>query len=93
LGVKKISLVVVCVLIFAIASIVSTTEVATKEQLGSFVVFLAGLHFVYGYLFNTEIHMTGYTVPVGERPVLRLGLLIAGLGVMFGTVMFILGLV
>jgi len=93
LDLKKTSLVAVCILIFATVSIVSTTEMAIKEKLGLFVVFLLGLHFVYGYLFNTEIHMNGYTVPVGERPVLRLGLLIAGLGVMFGAMMFILGLV
>ena len=93
MSVKKVLLVVVCVLIFATASIVSTTGVALKEQLGSLVVFLLGLHFVYGYLFNTEIHMSGYTVRVGERPALRLGLLMAGLGIMLGTIVYVLGLV
>lgn len=91
--VKKILFVVVCVLIFAIANIVSTTKVALKEQLGLFVAFMLGLHFVYGYLFNTEIHMSGYTVRVGERLTLRLGLLVAGLGVMLATVVYVLDLV
>ena len=90
---KKVLLVVVCVLIFATANIVSTTEIAIKEQLGLLIVYLLGLHFVYGYLFKTEIHMTGYTVRVGERPALRLGLLVAGLGVMLGAVVYVLGLV
>ena len=93
MNVKKVSLVAVCILIFATASIASTADIAIKEQLGLLVVFLSGLHLVYGYLFSTEIHMSGYTVPVDERPLLRLGLLIAGLGVMLGTIMYVLGLV
>ena len=42
------------------------------ERLTAIAVSLSGFHMVYGYLFNTQIHMTGYTVPVGERPILRI---------------------
>lgn len=87
---KKIFLIVAFILIFAAAIVASTNNFSIKEQFGLLVVFLLGLHFVYGYLFNTEIHMAGYTVRVGERPILRLGLLVAGIGAMLGAVMYIL---
>ena len=78
-------------LLFFVGSIVgSEVDINTIELIELLVVFLLGLHFVYGYIFGTEIHLTGYTVPAEERPILRVFIFITGIGIMLGTITYIL---
>jgi hypothetical protein len=86
---KKIAMVAGCTILLTSALIASPTEVSLKEKLGIAAVFFLGLHFVYGVIFDTDIHMTGYTVAAGESRALRIGLLIAGLVVMLGAVLYV----
>ncbi len=51
--------------------------------LGGVVVIAQGLHFIYGVIFKTEIHMAGYIVPANERPILRVILLLGGIYTVF----------
>ncbi len=85
---KKVLLISVSVIAFVIANVFSS-DIDLKERTGLFVVFLLGLHFVYGYVFNIEIHMTGYTVPIGDKLVLRIALFIVGIGIMTGTILYL----
>ena len=85
MNLKKILLVVLSLTVFVVVSIFSTVELTLKEKWGLPLVFLLGLHFIYGCLFNTEIHASVYTVPIGERPILRFGLFIVGLVIMVAT--------
>jgi len=85
---KKIATVAGCTILLIAALIASPTEVSLKEKLGIACVFFLGLHFVYGVIFDTDIHMTGYTVAAGESRSLRIGLLAVGLVVMLGAVMY-----
>jgi hypothetical protein len=86
---KKIATVAGGTILLIVAFIASPPEVSLKEQLGLAAVFLLGLHFVYGVIFDTDMHMAGYTVAAGESRTLRVGLLIAGLGVLLGVLLYL----
>ncbi len=86
---KKIATVAGGTILLIVVSIASPPEVSLKEKLGLAAVFFFGLHFVYGVIFDTDIHMAGYTVAAGESRTLRVGLLIAGLGVMLGVLLYL----
>jgi DMSO/TMAO reductase YedYZ heme-binding membrane subunit len=86
---KKIATVAACAILLIEALMASPPEVPLKEKLGIAAAFFLGLHFVYGVLFDTAIHMPGYTVAAGESRTLRIGLLIAGLVVMLGAVLYV----
>lgn len=88
----KIIFVAICLCIFVYISIISPCKISYAELLGTLGVFSLGLHFVYGVIFNTEIHMSGYSVPIGKRPMLRFILFILGTGIMFGILFYSLSI-
>ncbi|RLA47967.1 MAG: hypothetical protein DRQ97_05125 [Gammaproteobacteria bacterium] len=89
MNVKKIATVAGCTILLIVAFSALPPEISLNEKLGIAAVFFLGLHFVYGFLFDADIHMAGYTVPAGESCTLRIGLLIAGLVVMLGAVLYV----
>jgi hypothetical protein len=70
-------------ILFFVAISAFNQPTSLKELFLTFIVFLYGLYCVYGVLFNTEIHMSGYTVPKGQRPILRVMLFCGGIIIMY----------
>jgi len=73
------------ILLMVLANVLAA-DATLGERALTVVVASMGFHFFYGFLFDADIHMTGYTVPKGERPLLRFMLGVTGLGIVIGVV-------
>jgi len=69
----------------AIILIITNIYVAEAYTIAAF---LLGVNFIYGYVFSSDIVMTGYTIKNEERPVLRLMMFLLGLVIVFLSIWF-----
>jgi hypothetical protein len=79
---NKILLIVLAIFFYILASILWLDIPSTESFFTLFSGYVLGLHFVYGYLFNSDIHTVGWNYKAGETPIIRKGLFFIGLIIM-----------
>ena len=84
---QKIIFLIGVVTILIVAN-VYVVEASIKDRAYTVAAFLLGANFVYGYVFSSDIDMTGYTIKNKERPVLRLMMFLLGLIIVFLSIWF-----
>jgi len=75
---SKILFVLLPVAFFIPVFVMAPVEILLDKKLASFLSFLYGLHFIYGFVFKTTIYMTGYFVPADGSRILRFLLMLSG---------------
>ena len=81
----KIILLSIFSAVFAVAVLIFGGLTILEYAALSFV-YALGIHLVYASMFNTEIHMTGYTIPINQRKILRFFILASGVVIMVGVI-------
>jgi len=76
------------VAIILIITNIYVAEASIKDRVYTIAAFLLGVNFIYGYVFSSDIVMTGYTIKNEERPVLRLMMFLLGLVIVFLSIWF-----